>query len=1090
MTAASSSESLQGASFSAQKHGAVACCQRFWYTLLHKLRERVAGSSAYSGARGGLNRNVGRSGLGTYSGVLIPTCENMWGVLIFLRFFYIVGNAGVWQTFLVVLLSFLCALLTTMSLCAVATNGTIEQGGTYYLISRALGPKLGGAVGCMYYLGVLLLSVLEALGSVEMIVFAFPVLDFPSANRVIGAIILIILGTLVFFGIKFVSKLGLGFFAIVLYTMLSYYLGLFLAPRGNVPLSLTGLSWTTFKSNWSPGYTQGKSFSSAVSLFFPCFTGILSGADRATSLRKPEKSIPRGTIGAVVLSFLMYLSYMGLWAAVGTRDYLLGDSGGTNGLLMVVKDIAFPLSILTELGIIVASIAQAMQCLIISPRLLQAIAGDGVVPFLETFAKTSKNGEPRKALVLTTMLCVAAAMIGSLNLVAPLVSICFLTSYSALNLSCFILSIVNAPSWRPKWKYYHWSAAFVGFVFCAGLQFVIVWYWALGAIILLIFIYAYIDFRQVEVNWGTGLGGLRLQIAVHGILSVGDEARYTVNWRPQLLCLSKPHSLQDDNGHSSHQFLSLASQLKKGQGLCVVTVILEGKLEETSAQTAAERIELENCMSIAKVTGFAKVLVAPTFRVGKTYAIQSSGLGSLEPNTLVMGWPSKWREEGHENSAEILLETLAECKAVDKAVLLCMHVNQFPSIEDPQEGVIDVWWIVHDGGLLLLLAHLLQQHKIWRKCRIRVHTVAEKLDNSEQVADNLKKLLEQVRIEAEVQVLELDEADLAPYTFDYTLRKEEAQAFANEVAKFRRNGSRKKGSPQRDNQKVGGERIKDAMPNSQLNQLDGGTKDIWERHVPHPDASDMPELTLDCPKFERGLSEKKVRQLQVIPTFLPHGEGTSKSSPCGHSGKGVMSKQALKVEDPETNATPLQDNIVSGVESSATSSSMVSRKGKAAGKEKARWADDAGYQLAEIQNSNLEILVDNGSLPTTSDGADIEEGQGGDLGDKEVHASSSQVYPGSPAKMQPTHEIPKPMKRTWEVFSQSYSAKKLNEMILEQSRGAQLILINLPDHYEGMEPARFMEYCEELADGLEKVLLIHGTGKELWGIHGQGHHAT
>jgi hypothetical protein len=264
-----------------------------------------------------------------------------------------------------------------------------------------------------------------------------------------------------------------------------------------------------------------------------------------------------------------------------------------------------------------------------------------------------------------------------------------------------------------------------------------------------------------------------------------------------------------------------------------------------------------------------------------------------------------------------------------------------------------------------------------------------------------------------------------------------------------------------------------------------------------------------------------------------------------------MSKQALKVEDPETNATPLQGNIVSGVESSATSSTMVSRKGKAAGKEKARWADDAGYQLAEIQNSNLEILVDNGSLATTSDGADIEEvhsgnpnsrellfldvlsksfnqesglkitkvsvawkirctmspmfhfckkfmakifsnlilqGQGGDLGDKELHASSSQVYPGSPARMEPTHEIPKPMKRTWEVFSQSYSAKKLNEMILEQSQGAQLILINLPDHYEGMEPARFMEYCEELANGLEKVLLIHGTGKELWG--GQGHHAT
>jgi hypothetical protein len=52
------------------------------------------------------------------------------GVLIFLRFYYIVGNAGVWQTFLVVILSFLSALLTTMSLCAIATNGPIEHGGT------------------------------------------------------------------------------------------------------------------------------------------------------------------------------------------------------------------------------------------------------------------------------------------------------------------------------------------------------------------------------------------------------------------------------------------------------------------------------------------------------------------------------------------------------------------------------------------------------------------------------------------------------------------------------------------------------------------------------------------------------------------------------------------------------------------------------------------------------------------------------------------------------------------------------------------------------------------------------------------------
>jgi len=109
-----------------------------------------------------------------------------------------------------------------------------------------------------------------------MLVFTFPELDFSNANRVLGAVVLLILGTLVFFGIKFVSKLGLIFFALVLYTMLSFYMGLGLAPRGaNPPPSLTGLSWTTFKGNWSPGYPPGKSFSTAVALFFPCFTGIL-----------------------------------------------------------------------------------------------------------------------------------------------------------------------------------------------------------------------------------------------------------------------------------------------------------------------------------------------------------------------------------------------------------------------------------------------------------------------------------------------------------------------------------------------------------------------------------------------------------------------------------------------------------------------------------------------------------------------------------------------------------------------------------------------------------------------------------------------
>jgi potassium/chloride transporter 4/5/6 len=76
-------------------------------------------------------------------------------------------------------------------------------------------------------------------------------------------------------GLKFVSKLSVVFFGVVLLTMASFYMGLFLAPKGGRPEELTGLSWSTFKSNWGPGYEKGVNFPVALSVFFPCYTGIL-----------------------------------------------------------------------------------------------------------------------------------------------------------------------------------------------------------------------------------------------------------------------------------------------------------------------------------------------------------------------------------------------------------------------------------------------------------------------------------------------------------------------------------------------------------------------------------------------------------------------------------------------------------------------------------------------------------------------------------------------------------------------------------------------------------------------------------------------
>lgn len=83
-------------------------------------------------------------------GVAIPCLLNIWGVMLFLRLSWVVGQAGIYQTLIIIGISALVCVVTTLSLSALCTNGEVKTGGIYYIISRSLGPEFGASLGVVF----------------------------------------------------------------------------------------------------------------------------------------------------------------------------------------------------------------------------------------------------------------------------------------------------------------------------------------------------------------------------------------------------------------------------------------------------------------------------------------------------------------------------------------------------------------------------------------------------------------------------------------------------------------------------------------------------------------------------------------------------------------------------------------------------------------------------------------------------------------------------------------------------------------------------------------------------------------------------
>ncbi|VDO31793.1 unnamed protein product [Onchocerca flexuosa] len=159
----------------------------------------------------------------------------------FLRLFWIVGIMGIGQCIAMTFLCMLCTFLTSISLSAVATNGVIETGGIYFVISRNLGSEFGTAVGLLFYLANACACAMYIVAAVEIFLLHIApsmiiggqeiyndtgLTGMMSNNyRIYGTIILLLIFVVVALGVRFVQYFAPISLVCVLISILAIFAG-------------------------------------------------------------------------------------------------------------------------------------------------------------------------------------------------------------------------------------------------------------------------------------------------------------------------------------------------------------------------------------------------------------------------------------------------------------------------------------------------------------------------------------------------------------------------------------------------------------------------------------------------------------------------------------------------------------------------------------------------------------------------------------------------------------------------------------------------------------------------------------------------
>ncbi|KAK7882806.1 hypothetical protein WMY93_028980 [Mugilogobius chulae] len=784
--------------------------------------------------------------LSTFFGVVIPTLLSMFSVVVFLRIGvnssphfsiyelflclcrcrFVVGQCGLYQAFAMFLVAYIIISLTVLSVCAISTNGALDAGGAYYMISRALGPEFGGSIGLMFFLANVCGSALYVLGLVEAVLATFGVPEdgiitshyqvLPSGYwwSLLYATAIALLCLLVcLVGAHIYAKTAFLIFVVVMVVLLTIFISFFavtprvvqlpaeaiLNPSRNGTVGPTTANFTGFKldtlmgnlwADYTNDYTTNKlmTFATVFAVMFNGCTGIMAGSNMSGDLKNPSYSIPRGTITAVIFTYIIYNLLCVLEACSCDR-------------LLLQKDYSFLRDIniwgpFVTIGVYSSTLSAAMSNLIGASRILYALARDDLFgKALSPAKKTSRSGNPWVSVLLSWFLVQLVLFSGKLNTIASIVTIFFLLVYAAVDLACLALEWASAPNFRPTFRYFTWHTCVLGIVGCVVMMFLINPIYASASIAFMLLLLLLIHYLSPTSSWGY----ISQALIFHQV-------------RKYLLMLDQCGSDHFNQRHQEERPVR-AGHIQLGNLSTLPSDPLQSQYDSW--------LSLVDHLNIK---AFVNLTLADSVRHGVQHLLFISGLGGMRPNTLVLGFyddcvprdtlidpmlsstqsidlsnhsqdverhsprfhfsPLRGTDDkqgpnadGKVLSSQEYVAIIADAMKMSKNVILARYFNDFDRAEalSPQSFsqtkstvFIDVWPVnllrpdscsyVDTCSLFLLqLACILNMVRAWRKATIRLFLCVEEGRSVQGAEQKLGHLLKELRIKAQVYPVQWDQ---------------------------------------------------------------------------------------------------------------------------------------------------------------------------------------------------------------------------------------------------------------------------------------------------------------------------------------------